>query len=211
MNKFLVLMNKFKDCFTEFTLNKVNVFAMMLKLNVIARVFCPKCNTEPAEAQSENLYQKIHTKVFIFIFFQFFLCLSISFAQRVPDKVIDTFLVRTGKIVLYENNKWEYLEEISKDTVKQNADKNYFDSEMLINQGKTPYNKSQDVGKKKKDKKTKKESEKIGGEGSAYSIKKGDTLMAIAKKCGTSVEKLCALNNLTKTSKLSIGQKIKVK
>lgn len=147
----------------------------------------------------------------IFIYF-FLLVLSfsgISFAQRIPDKVIDTFMIRTGKIVLYENNKWEYLEEISNDTLKQNSGKDYFDSEMLINQGKSPYDKSQDNGKKKKNKKSKVEG--VVGNNTVYSIKKGDTLMTIARKNGTTVGKLCALNNLTKTSKLSIGQKIKVK
>jgi LysM repeat protein len=44
-----------------------------------------------------------------------------------------------------------------------------------------------------------------------YSVKSGDTLYAIALKYHTTVDKLCALNNLKKTSVLSIGKKIRVK
>jgi LysM repeat protein len=44
-----------------------------------------------------------------------------------------------------------------------------------------------------------------------YIIKSGDTLYGIALKYHTTVDKLCALNNLKKTSVLSIGKKIRVK
>lgn len=42
-------------------------------------------------------------------------------------------------------------------------------------------------------------------------VKKGDTLGAIAARNGTTVDKLCKLNNIKSTSILQIGQKIKVK
>lgn len=42
-------------------------------------------------------------------------------------------------------------------------------------------------------------------------VRKGDTLGHIAVKYGTSVDRLCKLNNLTRTSVLQIGQKIRVK
>ena len=41
-----------------------------------------------------------------------------------------------------------------------------------------------------------------------YTIKKGDTLGAIARQHRTSVSKLCEINNLKTTSILRIGQKI---
>lgn len=44
-----------------------------------------------------------------------------------------------------------------------------------------------------------------------YTVKKGDTLGAIAARNGTTVDKLCKLNNIKSTSILKIGQKIKVK
>lgn len=44
-----------------------------------------------------------------------------------------------------------------------------------------------------------------------YVIRQGDTLYAIARHHNTTVAKLCALNNLSETSILHIGQKIKLK
>jgi len=43
-----------------------------------------------------------------------------------------------------------------------------------------------------------------------YTIKKEDTLSKIAKKYGTSVKKICTLNNITPTTILKLGRKIKV-
>ncbi len=42
-------------------------------------------------------------------------------------------------------------------------------------------------------------------------IKKGDTLYKLSKKYNTTIEDLLKLNNLKKTSKLSIGQQIRIK
>lgn len=42
-----------------------------------------------------------------------------------------------------------------------------------------------------------------------HSVKSGDTLSAIARKYGTTVDKLCRLNGISKTSLLHKGQKIK--
>ena len=44
-----------------------------------------------------------------------------------------------------------------------------------------------------------------------YTIKKGDTLTAIAKKYGTTVAKLKKLNNIPNANKIYAGQKIRVK
>ena len=44
-----------------------------------------------------------------------------------------------------------------------------------------------------------------------YTVKKGDTLSAIARKYHTSVSKLCKLNHIKETSILQIGKKLKVK
>lgn len=44
-----------------------------------------------------------------------------------------------------------------------------------------------------------------------YTIKKGDTLSAVAVRYGTSVTKLCQLNGIKSTSTLQIGQKLRVK
>jgi len=46
---------------------------------------------------------------------------------------------------------------------------------------------------------------------SSYRIRKGDTLSKIALRNGTTVAKLCALNGLKTTSKLSVGQRIKLR
>jgi len=47
-------------------------------------------------------------------------------------------------------------------------------------------------------------------EGSAYSIRSGDTLSKIAARNGTTVEQLCDLNGLSRGSVLQIGQRIRV-
>jgi murein DD-endopeptidase MepM/ murein hydrolase activator NlpD len=44
-----------------------------------------------------------------------------------------------------------------------------------------------------------------------HTVRKGDTLGHIAVRYGTSVDRLCKMNNLSRTSTLQIGQKIKVK
>ncbi len=46
---------------------------------------------------------------------------------------------------------------------------------------------------------------------SSYRIRKGDTLSKIASRNGTTVARLCALNGLKTTSKLSVGQRIKLR
>lgn len=47
-----------------------------------------------------------------------------------------------------------------------------------------------------------------GASGDKYVIRKGDTLERIARRCGTSVKKLCANNNITPTTTLQIGRKL---
>ncbi|HBG72033.1 MAG: hypothetical protein A2W93_10805 [Bacteroidetes bacterium GWF2_43_63] len=47
--------------------------------------------------------------------------------------------------------------------------------------------------------------------GNYYIVKKGDTLSAIARKYGTTVDKLCSLNKINKNSVLRLGQKVRVR
>lgn len=47
--------------------------------------------------------------------------------------------------------------------------------------------------------------------GNYYIVKKGDTLSAIAKKYGTTVDKLCSINKISKNSVLRLGQKVRVR
>ena len=42
-----------------------------------------------------------------------------------------------------------------------------------------------------------------------YTVRKGDTLSAISRKVGVSVDKICQLNNIRKTSTLRIGQRLR--
>ena len=42
-----------------------------------------------------------------------------------------------------------------------------------------------------------------------YTVRSGDTLSAISRKMGVSVDRLCSLNNIRKTSVLRIGQRIR--
>ncbi|MBQ9863734.1 MAG: LysM peptidoglycan-binding domain-containing protein [Bacteroidales bacterium] len=44
-----------------------------------------------------------------------------------------------------------------------------------------------------------------------HTIRKGDTLGALAKRYGTTVSQLCSLNGLKQTTVLRIGKKIRVK
>jgi LysM repeat protein len=44
-----------------------------------------------------------------------------------------------------------------------------------------------------------------------YTIRKGDTLGAIAKRNGTSVSRLCKLNGIRENSVLQIGKRIRVR
>ena len=44
-----------------------------------------------------------------------------------------------------------------------------------------------------------------------HTIRKGDTLGALAKRYGTTVNRICSLNGLKQTSVLRIGKKIRVK
>ena len=46
---------------------------------------------------------------------------------------------------------------------------------------------------------------------SSYRIRKGDTLSKIASRNGTTVAKLCRLNGIKTTTKLSVGQRIKLR
>src|SRR5690625_528358 len=45
---------------------------------------------------------------------------------------------------------------------------------------------------------------------STYTVKKGDTLSHIAKRHGTTVNRLASLNNIKNVNKIYVGQKIKL-
>ena len=47
--------------------------------------------------------------------------------------------------------------------------------------------------------------------GNYYIVRKGDTLSAIARKYGTSVDALCKINGINKNSVLRIGQKLRIR
>ena len=60
--------------------------------------------------------------------------------------------------------------------------------------------------------KSEKSSSKSSGSGAkSVKVRKGDTLSAIASRNGTTVQKLCRLNGLKSSSKLRIGQSIKIR
>lgn len=48
------------------------------------------------------------------------------------------------------------------------------------------------------------------GDANVYAVQSGDTLSKIAARKGTTVEELCALNGISKTSILRVGQEIRV-
>lgn len=50
----------------------------------------------------------------------------------------------------------------------------------------------------------------VSGDVNYHRIKKGDTLGAIARRYGTSVNKLCTLNNITPRTTLNIGKSIRI-
>lgn len=50
----------------------------------------------------------------------------------------------------------------------------------------------------------------VSGEVKHYRIKKGDTLIAIAKRNGVTVRKLCDLNNITSRTTLRIGRSLRI-
>ena len=58
---------------------------------------------------------------------------------------------------------------------------------------------------------TKKSSSNYSNDGKYYKVRSGDTLSRIAKRNGTTVAKLCKLNNLKETSILQIGQRIRLR
>lgn len=69
-----------------------------------------------------------------------------------------------------------------------------------------------ELARKKKEKADKKEKERIKKAKVLYhTIRKGDTLYSIAKKYGTTVDKLCTMNKMKSTDILDLGRKIKVK
>ena len=48
-------------------------------------------------------------------------------------------------------------------------------------------------------------------DGKYYKVRSGDTLSRIAQRNGTTVQKLCQLNNIKETTLLQIGQRIRLR
>ena len=72
--------------------------------------------------------------------------------------------------------------------------------------------KKRELERKKKEKADKKEKERIKkAKTLSHTIKKGDTLYSIARKYGTTVDKLCKLNKMQPIDILDLGRKLKVK
>jgi len=68
------------------------------------------------------------------------------------------------------------------------------------------------IEKKKKEREAKKEKERIKKAKVLYhSVNRGDTLYSIARKYGTSVDKICKINKMKSTDILDLGRKLKVK
>lgn len=61
------------------------------------------------------------------------------------------------------------------------------------------------------DSKSKKAEKPSDAKGDVYRVKSGDTLSKIAREHGTTVSKLCKLNQIKETGTLQIGQRIKLK
>ena len=49
------------------------------------------------------------------------------------------------------------------------------------------------------------------GDSQYHTIRRGDTLGALAKRYGTSISTICSLNNITRTTTLRIGKRLRVK
>lgn len=68
------------------------------------------------------------------------------------------------------------------------------------------------IEKKRKEKEAKKEKDRIKKAKVLYhSVKRGDTLYSIARKYGTTVDKICKMNKMKSTDILDLGRKLKVK
>ncbi len=129
-------------------------------------------------------------------------------AQQPQPKIIDTFEINTGKIVLYDNNSWAFIEEIE-DSVRKD-DKNEFNATWLYKQEKKNKTTIENKAITSSEKKIKHKANK-GEKGVYVTIKKGDNLYNLAKKNQTTVDKICYLNGIDDNIKLKIGQKIRVK
>lgn len=81
--------------------------------------------------------------------------------------------------------------------------------EALLAQAKEATSTNTNVSSSENSAKSNKSSSATGA--SVHTVVKGDTLYAIAKKNGTTVDKLCALNNINKSVILKLGLKLKVK
>ena len=142
---------------------------------------------------------------FSFVFFWF---ITLTYAQKPQPKIIDTFEINTGKIVLFDDNSWAFLEEITDSTRKD--EKNEFNATWLYKQEKKNIVISENNTKKNSEKKS--NTKKAQGEKGVYiTIKKGDNLYNLAKRNRTTVEKICYLNGIEEDTKLKIGQKLRVK
>ena len=105
------------------------------------------------------------------------------------------------------DNQIETVKKEEKKTNKENIKNKNTDKKENVKKDNTKKENNKKDNTKKDDKKnTKKRSQ-------SHSVKSGETLSSIAKKYGTTEQKLMKLNGLNKKSanKLKVGQKIKVK
>lgn len=106
---------------------------------------------------------------------------------------------------------WQYTDSKILDGRKVDADKAFKDFPKIIKEGGyNGYSKPKAEPKKTETKKkTEKKAEKKK-ETKTYTVKKGDTLTAIAKKYKTTVNKLVKDNNIKNPDLIKVGQKLKV-
>ena len=122
-----------------------------------------------------------------------------------PDHVGTVMSVSAGNIRVIEGNKHA---EVAYRTIPVNG--------RFIRGFVTPdfgdiakaYNKIYDDDKKESKKEDKKKDKKVKG---YYVVKKGDTLSSIAKKYGTTWQKLKKMNDIENANLIRVGQKIRVK
>ena len=144
------------------------------------------------------------------------------FGKALNPKVLinfEDFSLHTDSLMVGNSStfsKSNYLNEISSmvevinDSTYAKKEANY--EANRIKSYKESEKKRREIERKKKELTDKKEKERIKKTKTlSYVIKQGDTLYSLAKKYGTTVDKLCKLNKMQPTDILDLGRKLKVK